>query len=372
MKYAHLEASKDFKELSGRGDWIIGHLKLIESEIRSFASQSPIDLTIDMSNVDKMDSAGALLLENFIRQLHKMQKKVTLVGLKERYTELLKIIEEEIDQTYRIPSEHYFPNILKLFGKVLVDKSRVIVQLLSFVGEVIGSIGQCVVRPKLISWRSVSAVFHNNCYLAMPIVGLLNFLIGVVITFQIGIELKSFGMNLFIINLSSMIMFRELAPLMTAIIVAGRTTTSFTAQLGSMIANEEIDALRTMGVSPVTVLVIPKLIGILIAFPLLLIWADIFAMLGSMVIAKITLGISFVTFLDHLQQIHPMRSFLIGLLKTPFFALLVTIIGCFQGFSAKRTSYSIGIRTTHSAVQALFLIVIVNSLFSIIFSWQGV
>lgn len=368
---AHLVSAEGGKQFSGKGYWILGHLRSIEKELRSIVSRTPQDLTLDMSSVSKMDSAGALLLEKFIRLTEKRNKKVTLVGLEERYSHLLDIIDSEIDQTYRLPKPHQFPNVFRVFGQWIVEKTHTMLGVISFIGEIIEACFICMMRPRLISWRAVLAVFHNNCYSALPIVALLNLLIGIVMAFQMGLELSSFGMDYLIVNLAGMIMLREFAPLMTAIIAAGRTSTSFTAQVGAMVVNEEVDALRTMGISPANLLVVPKLLGIIIAFPLLTVWADIFALIGYMFVAKVVMGISFYSFLDRMQDINPTRDFLIGLLKTPIFAIMIAIVGCYQGFSVERSSVSIGIKTTHSAVQSLFLIIIINSLFSIMFPWTG-
>ena len=141
---------------------------------------------------------------------------------------------------------------------------------------------------------------------------------------------------------------------MTAIIAAGRTSTSFSAQIGTMIVNDEVDALQTMGIRPMELLVIPKIIGVVIALPLLTIWADIFGMFGALVTAKAIAGVNFYTFIERFQQVVPLRYFLVGLVKTPIFALLITLVGCFQGFRVEKTANSVGARTTHSIMTPTF------------------
>jgi phospholipid/cholesterol/gamma-HCH transport system permease protein len=168
-----------------------------------------------------------------------------------------------------------------------------------------------------------------------------------------------------------MAVFREFSPLITAIIVAGRTSSAFTAQLGSMKINEELDALLTMGLSPTELLVLPKVIGLLFIFPLLIFWSDVFSILGSMFMAKLMLGIGYVDFLQRLKSSVGFDQLLLGLYKAPAFAVLIALVGCFQGFRVEANADSIGSQTTKSVVQALFLIIVADAGFSVAYSWMG-
>ena len=166
-----------------------------------------------------------------------------------------------------------------------------------------------------------------------------------------------------------MAIFREFSPLITAIIVAGRTSSAFTAQIGSMKINEEIDALNTMGLSPTELLVVPKVIGLLIVFPLIIFWSDIFSILGAMVMSKFMLDVGYYDFLTRLQITVGFKQMMLGLYKAPAFALLIALVGCFQGFRVQASADSVGSQTTRSVVQALFLIIIADASYSIIYSW---
>ena len=186
-----------------------------------------------------------------------------------------------------------------------------------------------------------------------------------------GLQLETYGANIFIAYLSGMAIFREFAPLITAIIVAGRTSSAFTAQLGSMKINEEIDALLTMGLSPTELLVLPKVIGLLLVFPLLIFWADVFSILGAMLMSKSMLDVGYVDFLQRLKATVGLDQLMLGLYKAPAFAILIALVGCFQGFRVESTADSLGSQTTKSVVQALFLIIIADAIFSIAYSWLG-
>jgi phospholipid/cholesterol/gamma-HCH transport system permease protein len=203
----------------------------------------------------------------------------------------------------------------------------------------------------------------------LPIVGLLAFLMGVVISFQGSGQLQRYGANIFIADLVGLSMLRELAPLMTAIIVAGRSGSAFAAQIGSMKITEEIDALRTIGIAPIELLVLPKVLALMVALPLLTVFADIMGVLGGMIMAKSQLGVNYADFLDRFDDAIKLSALMVGIGKAPVFAAIIAIVGCFQGFQAGDRSDSVGIQTTISVVQGIFLIIVADALFSVIFSW---
>jgi len=211
-------------------------------------------------------------------------------------------------------------------------------------------------------------VVYKTGYQALPIIALLSFMIGVVITYQMGVQLKSYGANIFIVDLLGLSVLREFGPLLTAIMVAGRTGSAFTAELGTMKVNREIDVLNTMGVTPAELLLLPRIIGLVIALPLLTMWADIFGVLGGMVMSKDMLGIHWQDFLLRFEQQIPVRALLIGLGKAPVFALIIASIGCFEGMQVKGSADSVGKQTTRSVVWAIFFIIVADAIFSVLFS----
>ncbi|OGO94601.1 MAG: hypothetical protein A3F10_04230 [Coxiella sp. RIFCSPHIGHO2_12_FULL_42_15] len=368
---AHLEASLDTSTLRGLGLWSMGHLTTIENEMRAFIKKAPSNITLDMKEIRNFDSAGAIILSRILTLSRKKKKHLTITGLEKRYQLLLDSTFECININDKIPEIRPIKNPFYYFGALMIQEITLFLGVFSFAGEIIMSTLYTIRHPLFFTWRSVLSVFQSNCYRAMPIVALLNFLVGLVLTYQMSLELVSYGMNLYIVNISSLVVLREFGALITAIIAAGRTSTSFSAQIGTMIVNDEIDALKTMGVRPLELLVLPKMLGILIALPLLTVWADFFGMLGAMIIAKVEAGIDFYTFIERFQEVVPISFFILGISKTPVFALIITIVGCFQGFQAQKNANSVGRRTTNSAVQSLFLIIIADSLFSVLFSWKS-
>ena len=244
-----------------------------------------------------------------------------------------------------------------------------LVGMLAFLGELSLVILRSVYQPSRIRWRSVLYNLQHVGFNALPIVGLLGFLMGVVIAYQGAGQLLRYGANIFIVDLVGLSMLRELAPLMTAIIVAGRSGSAFAAQIATMKVTEEIDALRTIGIAPMELLVLPKVIALVIALPLLSVFADIMGVLGGMVMAHSQLGVNYTDFIDRFGTAVKLSALMVGLGKAPVFAVIIAMVGCYQGLQVSNSSDSVGKQTTVSVVQAIFLIIAADAIFSVVFSW---
>jgi len=203
-------------------------------------------------------------------------------------------------------------------------------------------------------------------------VGLLSFLIGVVVAFQGADQLRQFGAEIFTVNLLGVSILRELGVLLTAILIAGRSGSAFTAQIGTMKVNQEIDALQTIGLDPVEVLVVPRILALMIMLPILVFYADLMGLLGGMVMAITVLDISLTTFLKQLQSGVNLTTFIIGMVKAPVFAFLIALVGCFEGFNVSGSAESVGQKTTASVVEGIFLVIVFDAAFSILFSVLGI
>ncbi|MEK7759577.1 MAG: ABC transporter permease, partial [Pseudomonadota bacterium] len=241
--------------------------------------------------------------------------------------------------------------------------------MLAFVGESAIALLRSLAQPRRIRWRPILHNLQTAGFEALPITGLLSFLMGVVIAYQGADQLQRFGANIFIADLVGLSMLRELSPLLTAIIVAGRSGSAYAAQIGTMKISEEIDALRTIGIGPQELLVQPKIIALVIALPLLTVYADVAGVLGGMIMANSMLDISYSVFLDRLEDALSLSSFLTGIIKAPVFAVIIALVGCFQGFQVSGNADSVGRQTKVSVVQSIFLVIVADALFSIIFNW---
>ncbi len=371
MTKAHFIFDKEKNQYRCTGNWSI--LDLSALSVQSMTTDAPVaqHISINGAALTQFDSAGALALMDFINQLKEQKNQVTLINFNKQQNDLLGVItdhQEALNYNPPAPIKH---NIVYQLGVETIHKLNQIYGLIILVGDVCDKLFRAAGQWQRLQFASIFSNINSTGLRALPIVGLLSFLIGIVLAYQMGLQLETYGANVFIAYLSGMAVFREFGPLITAIIVAGRTSSAFTAQLGSMKINEEIDALYTMGLSPTELLVVPKIIGLLIAFPLLIFWADMFGILGALLMSKHMLGIGYIEFLSRIQDSVGLKQLMLGMYKAPAFAILIALVGCFQGFRVESNADSVGSQTTKSVVQALFLIIITDAVYSIIYSWKG-
>jgi len=231
---------------------------------------------------------------------------------------------------------------------------------------------RALAHPSRIRGRALLHAIQAAGFEALPVVGLLAALMGLVIAYQGAGQLERYGANIFVADLVGLAMLRELGPLLTAIVVAGRSGSAWAAQIGTMKVTEEIDALRTVGIEPLELLVLPKVLGLSIALPLLTVFADALGVGGGMLMGRTELGVTFEDFLDRFSQAVGLTDYLVGVGKAPVFAAVIALVGCHQGFQASGDAESVGRRTTASVVQSIFAIIVVDALFSVVFSWLGI
>jgi phospholipid/cholesterol/gamma-HCH transport system permease protein len=347
------------------GAWTIRRLAAIESRLTTLAlATGSWELRTDA--VQALDSAGALLLERTLRRSADRGVDISLDNLPARHRALLELVRTESERHTAAGAS--FLNPVERLGKATLSALEQSCSLLTFVGSSAIESVPLVLRPHRIRWRQVMIELRRAGVMALPIIGLLIFLVGVVIAYQGGIPLQRYGANIFIVELVSMTMLREMAPLLTAIIVAGRTGSSYTAEIGTMQVTEEVDALRTMGITPFEMLVLPKLIALIIAMPLLTVFADIMGLLGGMLAADSLLDVSMSTFIDRMPRRLPTSTFWVGIVKTPVFAVIIVLVGCFQGFRVHGSAERVGQATTASVVLSIFLVIVADAIFSIVFN----
>lgn len=368
---ASLELTNAGTVVSLKGDWKIGTMRDIDALINALPANNQTIQRINTCDVTRMDTAGAFLLYSLQKKLSTDKLSIQIEGLRDNFHALLTLVKNDVEQIIATPiALKHSESIFYRIGKSAVHLYQRILSLFAFLGEIATLLLKTVFVPLKLQWRSMINEIDIGGYRALPIIAVMMFLIGVVVAYQLGVQLRIYGANIYMVDLSGVAILREFAPLICSVIIAGRTSTSFAALLGTMKVNEEIDALETMGLSPVERLVLPKIIGMLVALPLLVVWGDLFGLFGSMMMAKSMAGIDFTAFLDRFRQEVPVKHLYLGLVKTPVFALIVAGIGCYQGFQAQGSAESVGARTTKAAVQAIFLIILADGLFSILFNWM--
>ncbi len=352
------------------GEWTVQHLHALHESLytRVWPQGS---LQFDVSGVIRMDTGGAWLLQRLCEELRAVDRSVDITGPSKQAADLLELVKSAGFSPHHLPVPRRLPKLEQL-GQGAAQSMSDSVEMLAFVGTMGRVWLRQILQPQRVRWRELSNNLGDAGYRALAIVGLLSFLLGIVIAYQGGIQLRQYGASLFVADLVGLSWTRELAPLIAAIIVAGRTGSAYTAQIGTMQVTEEIDALRSIGIDPIELLVLPKLLALLIALPLLTVYADIMGILGGMVMANAQLDLAYATFLDRVGVAVTLDSYLVGLGKSPVFAAIIATIGCYQGFQVRGSAESVGRRTTTSVVQSILAVIVVDAAFSVAFSHLGI
>jgi phospholipid/cholesterol/gamma-HCH transport system permease protein len=346
-----------------RGTLTITRAASIQREID--AESDP--LTIDLSGVERMDTVGAWLVYRAVRDRGAKEAGATpesqsLLDQVAEFDRPVQVHPDEKSSVTRVVAE---------LGEWIAETGRTLVGLLGFFGATLVSMANLVSRPRRFRWNAVVQRFDVVGVRALGIIGLMSFLIGVVIGQQGAVQLQQFGAEVYTINLIGRITVRELGTLMTAIMVAGRSGSAFAAQLGTMKITEEIDAMRTIGVSPIEALVIPRLIAAVVMMPLLAFWAMLMSLLGGGIFVWLSLGIPPLTYIQRLQEVIPLTDLWVGLIKAPVFGFIIALAGCFQGMLVESNSEEVGLRTTTAVVQSIFLVIVIDAVFAVFFSSVG-
>lgn len=346
------------------GDWTLAGLERFQPVAPASARY------LDAAAIQHMDTSGALYLLNLSRALQHDGVDAPCIHLHPAHQALLQLVRERLGaagEAQIAPT----PGMLENLGRKVLHYAERSLDFIAFIGAVSVALARVLARPQ--RWRcgALLSNIESAGVHALPIIALLAFMVGIVIAYQGGQQLRAYGANIFIVELVALTMLRELAPLITAIIVAGRTGSAYTAQIGTMQVTEEVDALRTIGIHPMELLVLPKLLALIIVLPLLTIFADALSLLGGMVMAQLLLAVSFSDFVERFAQVVTPTSLLIGIGKAPIFAAIIALVGCYQGFQVHGGADSVGRHTTVSVVQSIFLVIAADALFSIVLGGVG-
>ncbi len=346
----------------------------IYSSVKKLKQTSLVFIELECSKVTLLDNAGALLLVDLIAFHTQQKSSATLTNLDKSFQSMLIFARKNLRQKISLKSNKSssivtFTNNL---GASVISPIDSFILFLSFFGETFAQFFRLMLKPWLFRIKATIAHIEKSGAKALPIVALTSFLVGLVIAYQGAGQLAKFGANIFIVDMVSISVFRELAPLITAIVIAGRSASSYTAEIGTMKITEEIDAMRTMGFDPVRFLVLPRVMALVISMPLIVFFADIVGVFGGMIVADSQLGISFHEFIIRARDVVEIKHLMIGLIKAPFFGLLIALIGCFRGFQVTGSTESIGHYTTISVVNAIFWVIACNAIISVVLTEVGI
>ena len=346
-----------------------GHLTL--AGIASFdravkAIEGPVH-AIDLAGVDEIDTVGAWVV---CRAAHRLSSEIT--GASPEAQRLLASVQDiDVDGPMRPPRPPVWERVPLAVGDKIFGARSGIYGVVGFFGQILIGAGSLIRHPRRFPIKALVHQMELVGVTALPIIGLMSFLIGIVIAQQGSVQLEQFGAEALTVNLVGRITLRELGVLMTAIMVAGRSGSAFAAQLGTMKLTEEIDAMRTIGISPVEVLVIPRILAATFMMVLLGFYASAMAIIGGAVVGDLTLGIPFWTFLARIQEVVPEHDLWVGLIKAPVFGLIVALAGCYHGLQVRGNSEEVGRRTTMAVVSAIFAVIVLDAFFAVFFTEIG-
>ena len=361
--------------LKSLGNWTNDMLRDADKMLEEFSKANQnVLIHWDVSNVGRVDSAGIMLFINHYDLLKSHNCAIKVIGAKNEHEKMYLLLRKYTTEDTRSQPKFssHFLQPLNGIGKSSIAFVLDIAAFLAFVGENFINLLYSLRHPRSIRLGAIVKNIEEAGVRAIPIVALTSFLIGVVIAYQGAVQLEKFGANIFIVDMIGISITRELAPLITAIVVAGRTGSSYTAQLGVMKLTEEIDAMRTMGFEPHRFLVLPRIVALMISLPLLIFFADIIGIAAGMFISHLHLHLSYTEFIHRLQSVLEVKHVWIGICKGPFFAWLIAAIGCFRGFQVSKSTESIGRYTTISVVNAIFLVIACDALFSVLLTELGI
>ena len=326
---------------------------------------------IDLKNVSFLDSASSILIFNLQKKLSTENIKIELLCDNKDVKAMLSLVQTRKENAIKLEHKSR-KTIVQNIGKHTYQNYLGFISFIAFMGELFFNKFKYITSLKTIRFKEIAFEINESGVKAFGIVALTSFLIGLVVAYQSAFQLKIYGANIFIVDMLGISMLRELAPVITAIVIAGRSGSAFTAQIGAMKITEELDAMRTMGFDPYRFLVVPRIVALIITLPILIFVADIMALIGGMVVANLDLGITTDLFLDRFNEVIAVKHFYIGIIKGPFFAFLIATIGIYRGLKVKNDTQSIGFNTTKSVVESIFAVIICDAVFSIAFTNLGI
>ncbi len=358
------------------GDWVLADYSRLEREVLRLQAEiaraqgDGRAQAFDLSGLGRLDTAGAALLVRLLGA----ERAAALDGLPARQQALLTLVARS--QAGQAPLPVARPraaglDLLERIGARMVAHWRELVEMLGFIGLVLQALFGYLLRPRRWRLTSLAAHLEQTCLNALPIVALLTFLVGAVVSFLGATVLKDFGASIYTVNLVTFAFLREFGVLLAAILISGRTASAFAAQIGSMRANEEVDAIRALGLEPVELLVLPRVVALLIALPILTFIGMLSGILGGIAVCALNLEISPAMFLDIFQRDIRLRHFLVGLAKAPVLALLIAVIGCMEGFKVSGSAQSVGEHTTSAVVKSIFVVILLDALAALFYMEMG-
>lgn len=359
----------DLLVVAAGGAWNVSGVAEFDTRLAGLDAGDARVARIDLGRLEVLDTAAAWVLYRTLINLREAGLEAEFSNAGPAHAALLeRIAASDADQTLELPHPGSAATLAEHVGRAAVNAWEEAAALLAFLGQATIAFVRSVRHPGRIRIKSLVSHLEAAGLNAMPIVGLLSFLIGIVVAYQGADQLRRFGAEIFTVNLLALTVLREMGILLAAIIIAGRSGSAFTAEIGTMRVNQEVDAMEALGLDPMDILVMPRVIALVIALPLLAVFADIMGLAGGAVITVTVLDISLVQFLERLHSSVSVSSYWIGIVKAPVFGLAIALVGCREGLNVSGSAESVGRQTTKSVVVSIFLVIVLNAMFSILFA----
>ena len=351
------------------GTWRLADARRLDDALAALGPGLRSVASIDGAPLAAIDTAGALVVLDRLRDAGADVRAVPLAGFDPRHARIVEVVRARLPEP--VPVRSAQEGFVTQFGRTAHAIARMLVGHVGFFGEAVVALAATAIAPRTLRRHELAAQLAQTGVAAIPVIALVTFLIGVVFAYLLGLQAEQYGANIFVVDGVALGMTREFSPLIVATIVAGRSGAAFTAQLGTMKLTEEIDAIRTLGLSAQQVLVVPRIVALLIVLPLLVFVGDVAGLAGAMTIASAMLDVTPHTFVERLHVALDPVHYLIGLGKAPFFAFAIAVIGCRMGMGVERDTRSIGINTTSTVVQSIVAVILLDAVFAVIFQTIG-
>ncbi|GGB37099.1 ABC transporter permease [Roseibium aquae] len=364
--------SPDHQILCLSGDWTVSTLAAAEKLVNTIKLDRKLT-SVQVDDIGMLDTSGAWLVHRLRAALEFEGQRVDIVGADAERESLFSQIEQHHPPRWRPETTSFsILGFLELTGRQVVEVGKDSLRMLHILGSLGAVLSTVLLHPKRLRGIAIAVQFDKTCIGAVPIVALMSFLIGAIISQQGGFYLRQFGADIFVVDLAGILVLREIGVILTAIMVAGRSGSAFTAELGAMRMQEEVDALQVIGLNVTEVLVLPRIVALMIALPILTFIANLSALFGAGLTTWAYLDIPPAAYLNQLQAAITLETLLVGIVKAPFMALIIGVIACVEGLKVGGSAESLGHHTTMSVVKAIFLVIVVDGLFAIFFAAIGI
>ena len=370
MAERYIETTTDGQDfvVSCQGEWSIHNAAEIDLVLQSLVFPSKGRVIFKCDRLTYLDTAGAWLVSRLKNLVQNQGQQAVIQGASAKHAILLDAIPETQTMTaLERPLRPWASGLIQDLGETLIQGLDRIKDFITFFGYVLAKMAEIPYSLKKMRGTSLAYHIEHIGIRSLPIIGLLNFLVGIVLAYQGADQLKRFNAEVLTVNLVGIVTLREVGVLLAAIIVAGRSGSAFTAQIGTMRVNEEIDAMRAIGLNPVQFLVVPRVLALLFCLPLLTFFSNMAGLLGGIVVCDVVLDIPPREFIEQIRNSVPLNALKVGLIKSPFFALIIATIGCYEGLKVTGSAESVGRQTTKSVVESIFMVIVLDAIFSIFF-----